>query len=359
MPLNTCKILYKLDYTMTKPPKKLSNQRSSIAKARKSKHTRQKSPFPWPSPTPHSNYSISAPSTPPASAISTPASHCISEINFGNLDILNQWPNDVSDSEDEEEGYHSDDLLSEMEGEDFAISLDLQMQNEVEFLRRLEKIEKEDLPTAFSELMKDQTARDWDKVEPKQSLGYNKQSRRKKQLNAKKTREKEVTDQKSRNSSVNVTQSTNNDTRLYFHYFRASAAQFQSFFKPAIPPDPAATPQIDTNGDPHCESELTPNKDSEMLFGGYELDIPDDEPVDVLESEIEGDTDEDIEAGQEGPPKKRQRHILEIPAQEACCQKMLSHRKELEHALKSIDAKITSQKTKWNGGKHGLEAMHA
>ena len=42
---------------------------------------------------------------------------------------------DVSDSEDEEEGYHSDDLLSEMEGEEFAMSLDLQMQNGIEFLR--------------------------------------------------------------------------------------------------------------------------------------------------------------------------------------------------------------------------------
>ena len=89
-----------------------------------------------------------------------------------------------------------------------------------------------------------------------------------------------------------------------------------------------------------------------MLFGGYESDIPDDEPVDVLESEIEGDTDEDMEAGQEGPPKKRQRCILEIPAWEA-------RRKELERALKSIDAKITSRKTKWNGGEHGLEATHA
>ena len=106
---------------MTKPSKKLSNQRSSIAKARKSRHTRQKSPSPWPSPTPNSNYSISAPSTPPESAISTPASHPTSEIDFGDLEILDQWPNDgehspldladVSDSEDEEEGYHSDDLL--------------------------------------------------------------------------------------------------------------------------------------------------------------------------------------------------------------------------------------------------------
>ena len=30
-----------------------------------------------------------------------------------------------------------------MEGEEFAMSLDLQMQNEIEFLRSLEKIEKE------------------------------------------------------------------------------------------------------------------------------------------------------------------------------------------------------------------------
>ena len=129
---------------MTKPSEKLSNQRSSIAKARKSRHTRQKSPSPWPSLTPNLNYLISAPYTPPESAISALASHSTSEINFGDLEILDQWPNDgehspldladVSDSEDEED-YHSDDLLSEMEGEEFAMSLDPQMQNGIEFSR--------------------------------------------------------------------------------------------------------------------------------------------------------------------------------------------------------------------------------
>ena len=81
-----------------------------------------------------------------------------------------------------------------------------------------------------------------------------------------------------------------------------------------------------------------------MLFGGYELDIPDNKPLDVFECEIEGDTDEDNEAGQEEPPMKRQRHILEIPAWEAHWQKKLSCRKDLEHALKSIDGRITSQR---------------
>ena len=89
-----------------------------------------------------------------------------------------------------------------MEGEEFAMGLDLQMQNEIEFLRSLEKIEKEDPLTAFSGLMKDQTARDWVKAESKQSLGYNKLSTRKKQLDAKKTKEKEIADQKSRNLLV-------------------------------------------------------------------------------------------------------------------------------------------------------------
>lgn len=96
-----------------------------------------------------------------------------------------------------------------------------------------------------------------------------------------------------------------------------------------------------------------------MLFGGYESDIPDDKPLDVFECEIEGDTDEDNEAGKEEPPMKRQRHILEIPAREAHRQKKLSRRKDLEHALKSIDGRITSQKTKWDGGEHGLEATCA
>lgn len=95
-----------------------------------------------------------------------------------------------------------------------------------------------------------------------------------------------------------------------------------------------------------------------MLFGGYESDIPDDKPLDVFECEIEGNT-EDNEAGQEEPPMKRQRRILEIPAREAHRQKKLSRRKDLECALKSIDGRITSQRTKWDGGEHGLEATRA
>lgn len=96
-----------------------------------------------------------------------------------------------------------------------------------------------------------------------------------------------------------------------------------------------------------------------MLFGGYESDIPDDKPLDVFECEIEGNTDEDNEAGQEEPPMKRQWRILEIPAWEARRQKKLSCCKDLERALKSIDGRITSQKTKWDGGEHGLEATRA
>ena len=76
---------------MPKPSKKLSKKRYDIENARKSRHI-QESPFPFPSPIPKSNHSISAPTTPPDSAFPTPYQTPDSEITFESLEMMDQWP---------------------------------------------------------------------------------------------------------------------------------------------------------------------------------------------------------------------------------------------------------------------------
>ena len=118
---------------------------------------------------------------------------------------MDQWPTDIedpplqdnqSDPEDEDVGYHSNDLLEEMGGDDSNLSLDFQMQRETNFLKGLEEIGRVDSSTAFSELMKPQTVDQQAQTESERPLvGYDKESKRKAYLDAQKVREKEVVDQ--------------------------------------------------------------------------------------------------------------------------------------------------------------------
>ena len=82
---------------MPKPSKKLSKKRSGIASVRKSRHAKQRSPSPLPSPIPDSNRSISAPNTPPDSTFPTPYQTPDPEITFGCPEMMDQWPTDIED----------------------------------------------------------------------------------------------------------------------------------------------------------------------------------------------------------------------------------------------------------------------
>lgn len=105
------------------------------------------------------------------------------------------------------------------------------------------------------------------------------------------------------------------------------------------------------------------------MFGGYESDLPEDDPLEPPSDDewgVEGvcedvqQADSEFEdGGEEEPARKRQHRKLDIPAREARRQKKTNRRKDLARALKSIDKKIKSRKTQWNGGEHGLEAMRA
>ena len=193
-----------------------------------------------------------------------------------------------------------------MDGDDLNLSLDFQMQREIDFLKGLEEIGRVESSTAFSELMKLQTADQWAQTESERPLvGYNKKSKRKAYLDAQKAREKEVADQKSRERSVSVTQINDDVTHMHSSL---SAAQFRSFFKPITHPDLSPSPPIVTDKDSECESDLVaPAKDSEIFFGGYESDIPDDEPLDIAKEPTDEPTEDD-----EGLLRKRQCQVLDI-----------------------------------------------
>jgi len=80
------------------------------------------------------------------------------------------------DDSDLDEGYGSEDYVSEMDGQELRDSLELQMEGEIE------QIQGGENPTVYGESMRGIKATYWKKAETNQSLGYNGLSRRKKQL---------------------------------------------------------------------------------------------------------------------------------------------------------------------------------
>jgi hypothetical protein len=82
---------------------------------------------------------------------------------------------DTSDAENADDGYGSDDMMSEMDGEELKESLQLQMQGEIELLEQSQDAKKS---SAYEVLMREIKPDQWTKAESKRSLGYNGQSRR-------------------------------------------------------------------------------------------------------------------------------------------------------------------------------------
>jgi hypothetical protein len=82
---------------------------------------------------------------------------------------------DSSDAEKANDGYGSDDLMSEMDGKEQRESLQLQMQGEIEVLEQSQDAKKS---SAYGVLMREIKPDQLAKAESKRSLGYNGQSRR-------------------------------------------------------------------------------------------------------------------------------------------------------------------------------------
>jgi len=93
----------------------------------------------------------------------------------GNLIIIDD--NSEDNGGDSDEGYGSDDCMSEMEGQELRDSLELQMEGEIEQIQE---------GRAYEVLMREINAGQWKKAETNRSLGYNGLSRRKKQLDTQK-----------------------------------------------------------------------------------------------------------------------------------------------------------------------------
>ena len=78
--------------------------------------------------------------------------------------------NKPPDSNGSDPGYGSDDIIYGMEGDELRESLELQMEEEITFLR------DQGRPSVLEVLMRDVGAPEWKQVESNQSSGYNKQS---------------------------------------------------------------------------------------------------------------------------------------------------------------------------------------
>jgi len=108
-----------------------------------------------------------------------------------NVHIFNENPN--PESLKKEEGYHTDDDLSELEDDKLEESLKQQREGEDESSKDMDQ----DTRNVFHTLMRDVSTKQWKKAESKQSLGYGRQSFRRQ-----KRREREIKEAESRKSSV-------------------------------------------------------------------------------------------------------------------------------------------------------------
>ena len=112
-------------------------------------------------------------------------------------------PNHSAEPKGADEGYRSDDLMSEMDSDDCMNSLERQMEWEVGFLGSMRDAEQ---PDTFGVLMRNVSDKEWRKAEPNQSLGYNGLSKREEQLDKKKARDAEEKNKILRQRSVKTSE---------------------------------------------------------------------------------------------------------------------------------------------------------
>jgi hypothetical protein len=101
---------------------------------------------------------------------------------------------------DEEDGYHTDDDLSELEDDELEKSLKKQREGESESIMEI----GQETRNVFHTLMRDVSQKEWKKAESNRSLGYgSKSSERTERWRRQKEREKKTKEAESRKSSVN------------------------------------------------------------------------------------------------------------------------------------------------------------
>ena len=194
-------ILSTSNNTMPRATKTKQNLRAQAALARSSRHSTLQNI------TQPSAASISSPlSTPAVSPAPPETPNCLSdEENDEAVEIVDLHIPDVHghpspESLEDEEGYHTDDDLSELEDDELEKSLEKQREGESE----------ENGQDAFHTLMRDVSQKEWKKAESNRSMGYgSKSSERTERWRRQKEREKKMKEAEVQKSSVN---------QLKFHY---------------------------------------------------------------------------------------------------------------------------------------------
>ena len=191
------------------PPKKTKQAAlARAALARSSRHsssslnnTRPSTPSQLSKHSPHLTPAISP--TPPdtPAAVSEDEDQANEEISEGVFEHLTDT--DAPDVEllEEEEGYHTDDDLSELEDDELQESLRKQKEGESDAVRDM----NQETRNTFHILLRDLTSEDWKTAHSNCNLGYgNKSSDRTRRRHAQQAREKEARDAETRKSSVDL-----------------------------------------------------------------------------------------------------------------------------------------------------------
>ena len=271
----------------------------------------------------------------------------------------------------EEDGYHTDDDLSELEDEELEESLKKQREGEIEQVQATQDM--------FDTLMRDIDKKEWKKVESNRSMGYgSKSSDRTVRWRRQKEREKKTKDAETRKSSV--TQLNFNLSQLLTFVCRESAHMMRNFFNwnSHEQNEPCMEPDSSNEEDPHLIPQINSNEITEAMEANkameYDSDTSNDELIDCEEDEPEGWGDEEEEwqsSTDKGDnhdsdlePKaedqaRRKRQRLNISVLTSRINARENKREILKSALKDIQKDIRSRKMKFLGGSRGLQSYRA
>lgn len=196
---------------MPRITKSKQNLRAQAALARSSRNSSTSRSATRPS-TPSQSSGLSANTTPAVSPTPPDTPAVISDeegdevqeiseniyLHLPDIQIIAEDPS--PESLEDEEGYHTDDDLSELEDDELEKSLKVQREGESESVTEIDQETRD----VFHTLMRDLSQKEWKKAESNRSLGYgSKSSKRSGRWRRQKDRERKEKETQSRKSLVN------------------------------------------------------------------------------------------------------------------------------------------------------------
>jgi len=204
---NTTRISLPLNYNMSRITKSKQNLQAQAALARSSRNSstsrntnQPSSQSSGPSSHPTPAVSPAPPDTPDVLSDEESDVQRTSENLYLYLPDIHVFEDLIPESPEEENGYHTDDDLSELEDDELEKSLKKQRASESELVIEI----GQETRNVFHTLMRDVSQKEWKKAESNRSMGYgSKSSERTERWRRQKERGKKTKEAESRKSSVN------------------------------------------------------------------------------------------------------------------------------------------------------------